>query len=89
MKKKTAPQIKKLYLKLIEGAPCQLHSGAQDVLFIFLYMFVKNQISREELVNEMKDLSISGLVMAYLLEEIENKKKTLSRYKLSVKYGLS
>lgn len=88
MGKKSAIDIKKLYVDFIKTAPDELTVGDIDILFINLYLYVKGTILRAELIASMKYQVISGLAMAYLLEEIENKKKSLARHTLPAEYGL-
>lgn len=89
MKKKSVIEIKKMYVDFIKSAPDTITREDIDILFIYLYWYVKGKISRTELIEAMKHKVISGLAMAYLLEEIERKKKTFSRHTLPAKYGLA
>jgi len=88
MKKKTAKEIKKIYIKFIKSAPEKLSYGILDILFVYIYLYVKRKVSRKELIEKMKELNISGLAMSYLIEEAERKRNTLNRYKLPEKFGL-
>ena len=86
--KKTAREIKRLYLDLIESAPGPINRGTTDVLFLYLYLFVKGKTTREELLQVMINFNISGLAMAYLIEEIVRKRGSFNRHKMPAKYGL-
>jgi hypothetical protein len=88
LKRKTARNIKDIYIRFIKSAPDTIKYGVQDILFVYLYLYIKQKVSRKELISKMRELGISGLAMSYLVEESERKRNTLNRYKLPEKYGL-
>lgn len=84
--KKKGDEIWAAYEKVLSNTPSPLDGSTKNLVFIWMYFFVQENIDHKSFTKRLIDIGVSPLDVCYFVEELEKQRKTLKKNVLPIQY---